>query len=102
YIWLVSSSQHNHAFFACESIHFSQDLVEGLLLLARASKSGLAPRTADGVEFIDKYNRGGSFPRLFEKITYSCRAHTDYHFSNRRCARRKEWDACFARYSSGQ
>src|SRR5690606_12492571 len=67
YIGPVGSSHQNNAFFTGESVHFDQQLVEGVFPFVVASLDAVsAPGSSDGIYFIDKNDTRSFFPGLAE------------------------------------
>src|SRR5262249_4436971 len=68
YIRLIGRCQHDDTLAAGEAIHFGEDLVQGLLLLARATDRHLPARATDGVELVDEDDRRRVLSRLLEEV----------------------------------
>ena len=76
----VGGGQHHHARVGGKSVHFHQELVEGLLPLVVSAAQSAAALTAHGVDLVDKYNGGGLFFRLLKQVTDAAGAHAHIHF----------------------
>ena len=57
HVGLVGRRQHDDALAAGEAVHLGEDLVQRLLLLARAADRHRPARAADRVELVDEDDR---------------------------------------------
>src|SRR3990167_9983939 len=57
----VGCRHDNHLFIRLKTVHFDQNLVEGLLALVVAAAYPRAPPAAHGINLVDKDNRGRCF-----------------------------------------
>ena len=71
HVGLVGGGQHDHALLGREAIHLGEDLVEGLLLLARSPDHRLAAGAAYGVELVDEDDRRGVLAGLLEEVAHA-------------------------------
>src|SRR5215208_4494773 len=74
HVGLVGGGQHDHALLAGETIHLGQDLVEGLLLLARSPHHRLTAGPSYGIELVDKDDRRGVLAGLLEEVAHATSA----------------------------
>src|SRR5262249_19760801 len=82
YLRLVGRCQHAGALAAGEAILFREELVKGLLLLARATHRHLPARATDRVQLVDENNRRRVVTCLSEEVPYPCCPHTHDHLHN--------------------
>src|SRR5829696_7347941 len=68
HVGLVGRGEHDHALLTGEAVHLGEDLVQGLLLLARSPDSRLAAGAAYGVELVDEDDRRGVLAGLLEEV----------------------------------
>src|SRR2546423_5217869 len=64
---LVRRGQNDDSLFAREAIHFREDLVERLLLLARPADDGRTTSTPDRVQLVDEDDRRRILACLLEE-----------------------------------
>ena len=102
HVGLIGRRQHDHALAAGETIHLGEDLVQRLLLLARAADRHLPARAADRIQLVDEDDRRRVLACLLEQIPHARRTHADDHFDELRRAHRKERHARFARDGARQ
>src|SRR6185312_6856859 len=102
HVRLIGCGQHDDALPAGETVHFRQDLIQGLLLLAAAAECHRAARTADGIELVDENNRRSMLARLFEEVADPGGSYADDHLNEFRRAHGKERHPGLARYGSRQ
>src|SRR5918995_2995877 len=90
HVWLVGGGQHDHALLAGETIHLGENLVEGLLLLARSADRRLAAGPSYGVELVDKDDRGCVLAGLLEEVAHATSADAHEQFDELRGAQGEE------------
>ena len=93
--WLVAASTMMPSRLG-EAVHLGQDLVQRLLLLARAADRDLAARAADRVELVDEDDRRRVLARLLEQVAHARRADADDHLDELGGAHREERHAGLA------
>ena len=96
HVGLVGRGQHDDALAAREAVHLGEDLVQRLLLLARAADRNLSARAPDRVDLVDEDDRGRVLARLLEQIAHARRADADDHLDELRGAHREEGHARLA------
>src|ERR671916_3441121 len=67
HVGLVGGGENNRALLAGEAVHLGQDLVQGLLLLARSPRHRLTAGTAYGIKLVDEDDRWGVLAGLLEE-----------------------------------
>src|SRR3712207_1538383 len=70
HVGLVGGGKNDHALLAGETVHLGEDLVEGLLLLARSPDRRLTAAAAYGIELVDKDDRRGVLAGLLEEVAH--------------------------------
>src|SRR5918992_4438328 len=102
HVGLVGGGQNDHALLAGETIHLGQDLVEGLLLLARSPDRRLAAGPSYGVELVDKDDRGGVLAGLLEEVAHATSADAHEQLDELRGAQGEERHTRLARHGPRQ
>src|SRR5215213_6368950 len=74
HVGLVGGGQNDHALLAGETIHLGEDLVEGLLLLARSPHHRLTAGPSYGIELVDKDDGRGVLAGLLEEVAHATSA----------------------------
>ena len=75
----VGGGQQNHGLGLVKAVHLDQQLVQGLLaLVVTAAQAGAALAT-DGVDLVDKDDRGRLRLGLFEQVAHAGSAHAHEH-----------------------
>ena len=92
---MVGGGKNDDAGVLLKAVHVGEQLVQSLLPLIIPAIAAAAALLADGVDLINKYDAGGFFLRLFEKVTYLGCAHTHEHLDKFRAGDREEGDAGF-------
>ncbi len=89
----VRSRHDDDALVSRKAVHFHEQLVESLFALVVAAAEPGAAVTADGVDFVDKNNRGSKLFRLVKEVADagSADAHIELHEVG--AGNRKELDA---------
>ena len=85
-----------------ETIHFRQELVEGLFPLFVAAAEPAVSAAADGVDLVNENDTGGVLGRLLEQIPDTGSADTDIKLDKIRAGQGKERHMGFAGYGLGQ
>ena len=67
HVGLVGGGKNDHALLGRETVHLGEDLVEGLLLLARSPDSRLTAGASYGVELVDEDDRWGVLAGLLKR-----------------------------------
>src|SRR5205085_6184072 len=80
HVGLIRRGEHDDPLTAREAIHLSEELVERLLLFARAAERELTARTPDRVQLVDEVDGRRIVARLLEEVSDSRRADADDHF----------------------
>ena len=93
----VGRRQQHHAAFWIETVKFSQELIQRLLLFVMPAKSICAASSPQRIQFIDKNDRGGHLTCLLEQIAHSGGADADEHLDKFGAGNREERDTRFAR-----
>src|SRR5829696_9506451 len=97
HVGLVGGGQHDHALLAGEAVHLGQDLVQGLLLLARSPRHRLTAGTAYGIELVDKDDRRGVLAGLLEEVAHATSADAHEQLDELRGAQGEERHTRLAR-----
>src|SRR5215212_8913616 len=74
HVGLVGGGKHDHALLAGEAVHLGEDLVEGLILLARSPHHRLSAGPSYGVELVDEDDRRGVLAGLLEEVAHATSA----------------------------
>src|SRR5918995_1384913 len=90
HIGLVGGGQHDHALLAGETVHLGEDLVEGLLLLARSPDRRLTAGPSYGIELVDEDDRWGVLAGLLEEVAHTTSADTHEQLDELRGAQGEE------------
>src|SRR5690606_15138599 len=90
YVRTVGSGNHNHTFTTLETIHFHQQLVQGLLTLIVPATQASAPMATHSVDLVDKNNTGRLFLGLLKHVAHTGGTHTHKHFHEVRAGNREE------------
>jgi len=80
HVGAIGGGDHNYAFVAFKTVHFHQQLVEGLLALVVTAAIAAAAMATYGINLIDKDNAGGRLLGLLEHVAHPGSADTDKHF----------------------
>ncbi len=75
----VGGRDDDDAAVALETIHFGEQLIEGLLALIVAAADAGTPLTADGIDLIDEDQAGAVFLGFLEQIPDTTGTDTDEH-----------------------
>ena len=87
----VGGRQHDHARIGLEAVHLGKQLVERVLPLVVARKSGvLAAGATDRVDLVDEDDAGRLLLGLLEQIAHARSTHADEHLHEVRTRNRKE------------
>ena len=76
----VGGCQNDDACIVFESVHFREQLVQGLFSFIVSADSGAAALLADGIDFIDEHDAGCLFLGLLEEVSHLGGAHAYEHF----------------------
>jgi hypothetical protein len=98
----IGSSEEDNALAGVETIHFRQELVEGLLALIVMLHGMYPARLPHYIQLIDKDDRWRLLLRLLKEITHSCCAHPSKHFHKLRATQAEKWYMGLARHGPGQ
>ena len=74
----VGGGQAHDALGGVEAVNFTEQLVQGLLLLGVAAQT-VVPGAAHGVNFVDEDDAGGHLRRLLEQVADAACAHAHEH-----------------------
>ena len=96
HVRLIRRGQHDDAFPAGETVHLGEDLIQRLLLLARATESGGPACTADGIELVNEDDRWRILARLLEQIAHPRSSYAHDHLHEFRRAHGEERHPGFA------
>ena len=96
HIRTVGRGNHNHAFIAFKTVHFHQQLVQGLLALIMTAAQTCTALTSHRINLINKDNARRMFFRFFKHIAHPRRAHADKHFHKIRTGNGKKRHLRFA------
>ena len=92
----VCGGHQDHAFVGFKTVHFDEQLVEGLLALVVPAAQARAAMAADGVDFVDEDDAGSVLLALFEQIAHAAGAHAHEHLHEVRTGDGKERHAGLA------
>ena len=67
----VGGSQYDHRLGRAEAVHFTEDLIEGLLTLVMPPAEPCSADAADGIDFVDEQNRGGGLFGGLEQVPHA-------------------------------
>ena len=98
----VGSCQNDNTFCGIETVHFCQQLVQGLFPFVVAAHAVAVTFFTDGINFVDEYDTRCFFPRLFEQVTNFRRTHTYEHFHKFRTGNGEERYIGFPSYCLGK
>ena len=98
----VGGRQDHNTLAAVKTIHFSEQLVEGLLTLIIAADALGVSLLTNGIDLVYKDDAGSFFIGLLEKITDLGSAHAYKHFYEFRAGDGKEGDICLACHCLGK
>src|ERR1019366_2210155 len=102
HVGAVGGGDQDDAFVGFETVHFDEQLVEGLFaLIVSAAESGAA-MAADGVDFIDEDDAGGVLFTLLEEVADAAGADADEHFYEVRTGDGEERNIGFAGDGAGE
>ena len=101
-IGAVRGRHDDDALVAAEAVHLDEQLVEGLLALVVAAAEAAASLPADGVDLVDKDDRGGELLGLLEQIAHTPGADADIELDKVRAGDRQELHLRLARDGLGQ
>ena len=90
HVGLIRRRQNDDPRATGEAVHLGEDLVQRLLLLARAANRERAAGAADRVQLVDEDDRRGILPRLPEEVSNPRRADAHDHLHEFRRAHGKE------------
>ncbi len=80
HVGTVGRRNHDHAFATLETVHFDQQLVQGLLALVMpAAETGTA-MTAHRIDFVDEDDAWRVLLGLLEHVAHAAGTHADEHF----------------------
>ena len=95
----VGRAQDQDSLGRLETVHFGEQLVQGLFsLLVSAAVLGVAA-AADGVDLIDENNAGRVLVRFLEKVADTGSAYTNVQFNKVGTGQREEGDVRLSCYS---
>src|SRR5712691_4818593 len=98
----IGSSEENNALTGVETIHFRQELVEGLLALIVMLHGTYPARLSHHIQLIDKDDRWRLRLRLLKEIAHSCGAHPSKHLYKIRATQAEKRHMGLARHGPGQ
>ena len=81
HIRAVCGGNEDNAFIAFKAVHFHKQLVQGLLAFVMPAAKASATLTANGVDFVNKYQTGRVFLALNKKVANARSAHAHKHFN---------------------
>ena len=81
HVWAVCSCHDDYAIVNFKTIHFYQQLVQGLLALIVSTAQAGTTVATDCIDFIDEDNTGRLLLGLVEHVPHSGRADTNKHFN---------------------
>ena len=93
YIFAVCRRHDDDALICFKTIHFNQQLVEGLLALVIATAVACTARPTHRINFIDKQNTRRILFRLLKHIAHAARTDAHKHFNKIRSRDREKWYA---------
>ena len=80
-IGAVGRRQDDHARIGAETVHFSQQLVQGVFpLIVGRESTVFGPCASDGIDLVNKDNARGLLLCLAEQVTDAGCTHTHKHF----------------------
>ena len=86
----VGGRDEDDALIAFKTVHFHQQLVQGLLALVMAAAQPGAALAAHGVDFVNKNQAGRIFLALHKEVAHARSAHAHEHFHKVRAGNGKE------------
>ena len=99
----VGSRQHDYAGIAAETVHFGQELIEGVFPFVIRRPSRIFPTgTPHRINLIDENDARGLFLGLTEEVAYAGCTHAHEHFHEVRTGNGEERNVRLARYRLGQ
>src|SRR5512136_2410023 len=101
-LWPVRGRHDDHTCVGVKPIHFSQQLIERLLLLVVPAHRIHASCFSESVEFIDEDNARRVILGLSEEIPHPGRTDADEHFNKARTADGEEGDIGLSGHGLGQ
>ena len=102
HVGTVGRRHQNHAFVRFETVHFDQQLIEGLLALVVSAAQARAAMASHGVDFVDEDDARGVLLALLEQVAHAAGAHAHEHFHEVRSGDGEERHVRFARDGAGQ
>ena len=98
----VGGGDNDDALVGGKTVHFHQQLVQGLFPFIMPAAQAGAALAADRVDFIDENDAGGMFFGLVEQIPHAGSADAHKHFDEVRTGNGEEGHAGLARNRAGQ
>jgi hypothetical protein len=98
----VGRGDEDYAVVGLETVHFHQQLIQGLLALVMSAAKACATVTSDGVDFVDEDDAGGVLLALLEEVADAGCADAYEHLDEVRTGDGEEWDVGFASDCAGQ
>ena len=98
----VGSCHDNDALIDGETIHFHQQLIQGLLPFIMTAAKACATMPTHSINFIDKDNGRSSLLCRFKQVTHPAGTNAHEHFHKVRAGNGEEGHACFPGYCLGQ
>src|SRR5208283_1476814 len=77
----VSSRNNDNSLVPLKTVHFNEQLVQGLFPLVMTASETSSPVSAHGIDFVNEYNTWRTLLRLLKKVTYAGGAYTNKHFN---------------------
>mmetsp|Transcript_20337 Transcript_20337/g.24378 ORF Transcript_20337/g.24378 Transcript_20337/m.24378 type:complete len:242 (+) Transcript_20337:1186-1911(+) len=103
-IWSVRTSKHNDTSCGGKTIHFNEELIQGIfsLVIASDATSTSATGATNGVYFIYEDDRRTLLTGLREEVAYTSWAYADIHFHEIGATNGQERDFCLSSCCLGQ
>ena len=95
-ICTVGCRNDNNSLICSKTVHFNEQLVQSLFTFVVPTTKTCTSASADSINFVDKYNTGGVFLRLFKQIPYTGCTDTDKHFHEVGTGNAEKGYACLA------
>ena len=80
HVGTVGCRNNDNAFIALKTVHFNQQLVQGLLALVMTTAETRAAMATHRVNFVNEDNTGRLFLGLLEHVAHAGGTHADKHF----------------------
>ena len=98
----VCRRKNNNTLRGIKTIHLGKQLIKCLLTLRIATTVFAVTASSDSIDLINKYNTRRNGCSLFEKISYTRRAHTDIKLHKIRTRKREERNIRLTGYRLGK